>query len=162
MTDLGGMRSYTGAVADPSTPSAVAWADWLAARMRAVGFEANSDLARATGVPDSVISRWRTSGTQPSIGQLRRLQSALQVSLVELLVAAGHLSAEEARVTSFTPAERVLRGTRDAIRGDAELDDELKHLLEVQYDAMLALARARRPGSNGTQQPAPDVMSGSG
>lgn len=139
------------------------WADWLAARMKAVGFGANSDLARATGVPDSVISRWRTSGTTPSIGQLRRLQSALQVSLVELLVAAGHLSAEEARVTSFTPAERVTRGTRDAIRHDAELDDELKHLLEVQYDAMLALARARNPTPDGSPElPTPDVMSGSG
>jgi transcriptional regulator with XRE-family HTH domain len=141
----------------------VRWADWLAARMQAVGFAANSDLARATGVPDSVISRWRTSGTTPSIGQLRRLQSALQVSLVELLVAAGHLTAEEARVTSFTPAERVTRGTRDAIRHDSELDDELKHLLEVQYEAMLALARARRPGPNGSPElPTPDVMSGSG
>jgi transcriptional regulator with XRE-family HTH domain len=140
----------------------VRWADWLGARMQAVGFEANSDLARATGVPDSVISRWRTSGTTPSIAQLRRLQSALQVSLVELLVAAGHLSPEEARVTSFSPAHRVTRGTRDAIRNDSELDDELKHLLEVQYDAMLALARARHPGPDGGALPAPDVLSGSG
>jgi transcriptional regulator with XRE-family HTH domain len=149
-------------VADLADPAAVQWADWLAARMLALGFEANSDLARATGVPDSVISRWRTSGTTPSIAQLRRLQSALQVSLVELLVAAGHLSAEEARITSFTQPERVSRGTRDAIRHDHELDGELKHLLEVQYDAMLAIARARRPAPQSPDMPAPDVLSGSG
>lgn len=129
--------------------------------MQATGFEANSDLARATGVPDSVISRWRTSGTTPSIAQLRRLQSALQVSLVELLVAAGHISAEEAGVTAFTPPVRVARGTRDAIRHDPELDDELKHLLEVQYDAMLALARARG-GPDAPSVPARGLATGAG
>lgn len=119
------------------------WADWLAARMAATGFTANSDLARATGVPDSVISRWRTSGTTPSIGQLRRLCPALQVSLLELLVAAGHLTKDEAGVTTFTQPVRVPRTTLDAIRHDPDLDGDLKHLLELQYDAMLALAKAR-------------------
>jgi transcriptional regulator with XRE-family HTH domain len=147
-------------VDDPTTAPPGSWADWLADRMRAVGFEANSDLARATGVPDSVISRWRTSGTTPSIGQLRRLQTALQVSLVELLVAAGHLTPEEAGVTAFTPAQRLSRSTRDAIRHDPELGDELKHLLEVQYDAMVALARARA-ASTGRPDGVPGVMSGS-
>lgn len=111
--------------------------------MGATGFDSNSELARSTGVPDSVISRWRTSGTVPSIAQLRRLQSALQVSLLELVVAAGHLSKEEAGVTSFSPAVRVPRDARAAIRHDKGLDDDLKHLLEVQYDAMLLLAEAR-------------------
>jgi transcriptional regulator with XRE-family HTH domain len=124
---------------------AVRWAEWLGHRMQVLGFEGNSELARATGVPDSVISRWRTSATTPSIGQLRRLQSALQMSLVELLVAAGHLSIDEAGITSFTAPTRVSRGTRDAISQDPDLDDDLKHLLEVQYDAMLAIARARTP-----------------
>jgi transcriptional regulator with XRE-family HTH domain len=139
----------------------VQWAEWLGERMLVLGFEGNSDLARATGVPDSVISRWRTSATTPSIGQLRRLQSALQMSLVELLVAAGHLTADEARVTSFTVPQRLSRGTRDAISQDQELDDDLRHLLEVQYDAMLAIARARTP----TATPAvgdPGTASGSG
>lgn len=111
--------------------------------MRATGFDSNSDLARETGVPDSVISRWRTSGTTPSIAQLRRLGPALQVSLLELLVAAGHLTSDEAGVSSFSPAVRVPRTTRDAIREDPALDDDLRHLLTLQYEAMLALAKAR-------------------
>jgi transcriptional regulator with XRE-family HTH domain len=147
-------------VAEQTDPTAVPWAEWLAERMRGVGFEGNSDLARATGVPDSVISRWRTAGTTPSIGQLRRLQSALQMSLVELLVAAGHLTAEEAGVRSFTLPARVSRGTRDAISQDRELDDDLRHLLEVQYDAMLAIARARRPTPTATLG-APGTAAGS-
>jgi transcriptional regulator with XRE-family HTH domain len=140
----------------------VSWADWLGQRMCALGFDANSDLARATGVPDSVISRWRTTGTTPSIGQLRRLQSALQVSLVELLVAAGHLTAAEAGVTSFTVPARVIHGTRDAISQDRELDDELRHLLELQYDAMLAVARARRPTRTAPAVDDGNTLSGSG
>jgi transcriptional regulator with XRE-family HTH domain len=130
-----------------------AWSDWLATRMRETGFESNSDLARSTGVPDSVISRWRNSGTMPSLGQLRRLQSALQASLLELLVAAGHLTKEEAGVTSFSQPVRVLRGVRDAIRSDPSLADDLKHLLEVQYDAMLALAAARHADPQPTGLP---------
>ena len=141
---------------------AVSWAEWLGERMSALGFDANSDLARATGVPDSVISRWRTTGTTPSIGQLRRLQSALQVSLVELLVAAGHLTADEAGVTSFTVPARVLRGTRDAISQDRELDDDLRHLLELQYDAMLAIARARTPTPTAPAVDEQNSLSGSG
>ena len=121
--------------------------------MRATGFGSNSDLAKATGVPDSVISRWRTSGTTPSIGQLRRLGDALQVSLLELLVAAGHLSADEAGVTTFSPAVRVARSTRDAIRDDPDLDDDLRHLLTLQYEAMLALARARETSGALTASP---------
>lgn len=130
-------------VSSHAVSAAPGWADWLAERMNATGFGSNSDLGRATGVPDSVISRWRTSGTTPSIAQLRRLCPALQVSLLELLVAAGHITAEEAGVTGFTPAVRVARSTQDAIRHDPTLDDDLKHLLSLQYDAMLALARAR-------------------
>lgn len=149
------MRSRTlGSMASRVDPTA-SWADWLAARMAATGFTANSDLARATGVPDSVISRWRTSGTIPSIGQLRRLCPALQVSLLELLVAAGHLTKDEAGVTTFSQPVRVPRTTLDAIRHDPHLDDDLKHLLELQYDAMLALAKARD-----TEPARPAVRSG--
>jgi transcriptional regulator with XRE-family HTH domain len=149
-------------VSDTTDPTEVRWAEWLGERMQVLGFDANSDLARATGVPDSVISRWRTTGTTPSIGQLRRLQGALQMSLVELLVAAGHLSADEARITSFTVPERLSRGTRDAISQDAVLDDDLKHLLEVQYDAMVAIAAARRPVVNTPGSTRPGMLSGSG
>lgn len=120
------------------------WSAWLGARMAALGFEANSDLARASGVPDSAISRWRTAGTVPAISQLRRLTGPLQAGLLEMLVAAGHLTAEEAALREVVPPVREPRGTQDAIEMDPELPDDLKHLLVLQYEAMRALARARR------------------
>lgn len=120
------------------------WAGWLRYRMAALGFDSNSDLARASGVPDSAISRWRTSGTIPSVAQLRRLQTPLQAPLLELLVAAGHLDASEARLTTLSQPVRSPRSTREAIKIDPYLTDDLKQLLIAQYEAMLALADARQ------------------
>jgi transcriptional regulator with XRE-family HTH domain len=111
--------------------------------MSLLGYRSNSDLARESGVPDSVLSRWRNAGTKPSLAQLRRLQKSLQASLLELLVAAGHLTPDEAKLTAVSRPERLPRDVRDAIELEPELTDDLKHLLLNQYDAMLALARAR-------------------
>lgn len=108
-----------------------------------LGFEANSELARASGVPDSAISRWRTVGTTPTIAQLRRLVGPLQASLLELLVAAGHLTRAEAGLRDVVTPVRQPRSTREAIALDPDLTDDLVHLLQVQYDAMVAMARAR-------------------
>lgn len=130
------------------------WAQWLGRRMAELGYGSNSDLARAAGVPDSVISRWRTSGTTPSLGQLRRLQGPLHATLLQLLVAAGHLTPEEAGTREVAGPLRVVRGVREAIMADPLLDDELRHLLVVQYEAMLAVARARR------DDPAPAAAGG--
>lgn len=119
------------------------WSTWLGERMARLGFESNSDLARASGVPDSAISRWRISGTIPTVVQLRRLCEPLQATIVELLVAAGHLDANEADLRVVSAPVRSPRSTREAIRIDPELTDDLKQLLEAQYDAMLALTAAR-------------------
>lgn len=123
-----------------STP----WATWLGERMAYLGFATNSDLARAAGIPDSVISRWRTAGTTPLVEQLRRLSVPLQAPMLELLVAAGYLSSEEAEVTEFAEPVRRPKDAREAIGMDEELPPDLKHLLLAQYDAMLAVARARQ------------------
>jgi transcriptional regulator with XRE-family HTH domain len=119
------------------------WAQWLGRRMAELGFGANSDLARAAGVPDSVISRWRTTGTTPSLTQLRRLQRPLNATLLQLLVASGHLTAEEAQAREVAAPVRIARGVREAVLADPDLDEDLRHLHVVQYEAMLAVARAR-------------------
>jgi hypothetical protein len=123
--------------------TAPTWAEWLGHRMAELGFASNSDLARAAGVPDSVISRWRTSGTTPSLTQLRRLQRPLHATLLQLLVASGHLTADEAQAREVAEPVRIARGVREAVLADPDLDEDLRHLLVVQYEAMLAVARAR-------------------
>ncbi|MHB1739690.1 MAG: helix-turn-helix domain-containing protein [Actinomycetes bacterium] len=125
------------------TTGAPSWSVWLSDRMAAVGFETSSDLARAARIPDSVISRWRSGSTQPSLAQLRRLQRALQAPLVELLVVSGHLTPDEAGLQAPSQPTRVLKDVKDAIRHDPDLPDDLRHLLELQYDAMRAVAAAR-------------------
>lgn len=132
--------------------SAPSWAAWLTQRMSDLGYATNSDLARAAGVPDSVISRWRNNGTMPSLGQLRRLTEPLGASLLQLLVAAGHLTPDEAEATGAPEPIRIVRSVREAIAHDPELDDELRQLLLVQYEAMLTVARARS-GDSRTRRP---------
>jgi transcriptional regulator with XRE-family HTH domain len=118
--------------------------------MAFLGYRSNSDLARESGVPDSVLSRWRNAGTKPSLEQLRRLQPFLQAPLLELLVAAGHLTPDEANLTAVSRPVRLPRDVRDAIELEPALPDDLKRLLLNQYDAMLELARGK------CQAPAPD------
>jgi transcriptional regulator with XRE-family HTH domain len=120
-----------------------AWARWLDRRMAHLGWTTSSELARASGVPDSVISRWRSGTSQPAIEQLRRLRGPLQSSMLELMVAAGHLTVEEAALADQPEPEPQFRSLRDAVRRDDVLTDDLKDLLLVQYEAMVALSKAR-------------------
>jgi transcriptional regulator with XRE-family HTH domain len=127
----------------PPAAGTVTWPEWLGARMALLGLRSSSDLARAASIPDSVISRWRSGATSPSLAQLRRLRAPLQASLLELLVAARLLTATEAQLQEPSTPAPAMRDVRDAIERDPVLGPDLKHLLLAQYDAMLALARAR-------------------
>jgi transcriptional regulator with XRE-family HTH domain len=128
---------------DDAPTEGMSWAHWLAGRMARMGYSGNSDLARASGVPDSVISRWRTSGTRPALDQLRRLTGPLQASMLELVVAAGHLSAAEASLRDVPSPDVRPRDVRQAVQLDPVLTDDLKEILLLQYDAMISVARAR-------------------
>ena len=120
------------------------WSSWLAQRMVEVGLPTNRDLARASGVPESVISRWRNQGVTPSVEQLRRLRTPLQVPVVELLVRAGHLEACEAGLEDRPAPVPVRLGVAEALEADPDLPDDLRSLLLAQYRAMVAIGRARR------------------
>lgn len=121
----------------------VSWPDWLGSRMALLGYRTSSDLARTASIPDSVISRWRSGATSPSLAQLRRLRTPLQASLLELLVAARLLTSDEAQLHEPSRPAPAMRDVRDAVQRDPVLTDDLKHLLLKQYDAMVALAQAR-------------------
>lgn len=78
---------------------------WLTQARKASGYPTVSALARATGyvegekgsgIAPSLISKWEADQAQPSVLNLRKLSAALHnVSMRHLLVAAGHLEAEE-------------------------------------------------------------------
>jgi transcriptional regulator with XRE-family HTH domain len=57
-----------------------------------------AQLARQSGVGDAVISRWLNEESQPTIEKLRPLVVPLGVPLLELMVAAGRMEPEEARM----------------------------------------------------------------
>lgn len=127
----------------------VPWGQWLPQRMDEVGLPLNRDLARASGVPESVISRWRNQGVTPSIEQLRRLRAPLQVPLLELLVRAGHLDPAEAAMEDTPPPVPVRLSVVQVLESDPDLPEDLRSLLLAQYRAMVAIGRARRDSDVG-------------
>lgn len=137
------------------------WSQWLPQRMDEVGLPTNRDLARASGVPESVISRWRNQAVTPSVEQLRRLRTPLQVPLLELLVKAGHLEQCEAALEDRPAPVPVRLGVAEVLASDPDLPDDLRPLLLAQYRAMVAIGRARREESVGEESagaavPAPE------
>lgn len=75
------------------------WPEYLEAAMKRARIESNAELARRSGVNDSVISRWK-SGVVPSLDKIRRVAEALNRPFLEVAVAAGAMTPEEARMTS--------------------------------------------------------------
>ena len=110
---------------------------WLPTAMRRRGLLSNRDLSRATGVSDSVISRWLTAGAVPTVPQLRLLTGALDVDLLDLMVLAGHLTPEERwpdRGTG-TDAEALLRA--------APLDEDLRRVVLTAWRSAQSLQALR-------------------
>lgn len=121
------------------------WPSWLVGRMHQLQMSP-SRLARESGVPDSVISRWRKHGIRPEVAQLRKVALPLRTGVVELLVASGHLGSEDIDTRALEQARPVYHDVEDALHGELRLDPESRVLLLLQYRAMLDLAdrRSRR------------------
>lgn len=78
----------------------MSFAEYLRAAMKARGFVTTAALSRATGIGDSVLSKWLSGngGKTPRTYMLRQLVDALGVPLIELVVAAKIMTYEEARL----------------------------------------------------------------
>lgn len=75
------------------------WRHWLKEQMDHKGWKHQSELVRAAGVPQSAVSQWLLrDDQQPSIENARKVAGALGVSLLEVLIAAGYITPEEARI----------------------------------------------------------------
>ena len=64
--------------------------------MNSAGYSTVAALSRASGIAEPVLARWLKNETQPSLEGLRPLAAAVRVPLLELLVAAGRMTAAEA------------------------------------------------------------------
>jgi transcriptional regulator with XRE-family HTH domain len=65
--------------------------------MRSAGLT-QAELARRSGLAESMVSRWLRGLNQPDVPNLRRMRPVLGVPMLELIVAAGYLTLEEAEL----------------------------------------------------------------
>ena len=73
------------------------WATYLDAAMRSASLS-QAELARRSGLAESMVSRWLRGLNQPDVPNLRRVRPVLGVPMLELLVAAGHLTLAESQL----------------------------------------------------------------
>lgn len=107
------------------------WASYLAAAMDAAGFERNTQLADAADIKQPVISRWLSGDSLPDMTNLRKLSGPLGIPILELAVAAGHLTPAEAGV-KITP--RPPRVERDlSLFSNEELVQEVQRRLRPDH-----------------------------
>jgi transcriptional regulator with XRE-family HTH domain len=91
---------YPGRVAQDAAP--VAQVTWWGYVMTVTGDAAQKDIAAATGIDQSSISRWQRGTITPRAEAVVALARAYGRSPVEALVAAGYLSATELGVVEMT------------------------------------------------------------
>lgn len=117
------------------------WQNYLRAAMQAANIRNAAELARLSGVNESQISRWLRGVGSPDLSNLRRISPVLRVPVLQLMVAAGHLTPEEAKLRDVKPptAPPVRRG----ISTDG-LDPEQEKALEALVETMRSQNPAAR------------------
>lgn len=70
--------------------------EYLEQTMARLGMDAEQ-FAEACGLGPSVVFRWQRAGFVPNIGNARKFAEVAGVPLLEVLVAAGQISEQEAR-----------------------------------------------------------------
>lgn len=128
--------------------------EYLHAAMRAAGFPSNASLARASGLSEGSISRWRNNIEPPRIPALRQLAPVLNIPLLELMAAAKLITPEEAGLDAEpTPPEPL---DIDKLIDKTDLSPEEKEAVAAELRRLRALhttARAsKRPDTDGTER----------
>lgn len=87
--------------------------------MRSAGLT-QAELARRSGLAESMVSRWLRGLNQPDVPNLRRVRPVLGVPMLELMVAAGYLTLEEAELQDAPepPAPLLVGLPTDGLTGD--------------------------------------------
>lgn len=129
---------------DPRSPTEpLSFPRWLADMSRALGYAREADLARALGLPQSTVSRWR-KGSRPSVEHLVRLSRVLKTELEPLLVLSGHVDADIGVDVLARPPEPPSPRTETVRRiEEADLSEEMKVILRQYWDKRLVEERGR-------------------
>lgn len=109
------------------------FAEWLTRTLAERGI-AGGEVARALGVNDSAISRWRNGKATPGLDSVMKLASFLQVHPIALAVTAGLMESTEVGFERLDLPEqsRVLTMAEDQIMKIRGLTDaDRKALLET-------------------------------
>lgn len=125
------------------TTEPLSFARWLTDMSRALGYAREADLARALGLPQSTVLRWR-KGSRPSVEHLVRVSRVLKTELEPLLVLSGHVDADLGVDVRARPPEPPSPRTETVRRiEEADLPEEMKEVLRQYWDKRLQEERAR-------------------
>ena len=113
--------------------------------MRSAGLT-QAELARRSGLAESMVSRWLRGLNQPDVPNLRRVRPVLGVPMLELIVAAGFLSLEEAELQD-APEPPV--PVRVGLSTDGLTPDQVR-----QLEGFAQFLRAQN-GPRAVEEPAP-------
>jgi transcriptional regulator with XRE-family HTH domain len=122
------------------------WAGYLESAMRGAGLT-QAELARRSGLAESMVSRWLRGLNQPDVPNLRRVGPVLGVPMLELLVAAGHVTQDEARLRD---APRPPAPVRVGIPTDGLAPEQIR-----QVEGYASYLRAQNATAGPEQVPAP-------
>jgi transcriptional regulator with XRE-family HTH domain len=132
-----GGRTATAIVRHIRKSSERDWATYLESAIRSSGLT-QAELARRSGLAESMVSRWLRGLNQPDVPNLRRVRPVLGVRMLELLVAAGHVTLEEAQLRD-TPEPPV--PVRIGISTDGLTAEQVR-----QVEGYVAFLRAQPSG----------------
>ena len=90
-------------------------------------------LAADTGLTDSAITRWR-SGRIPQVDGCRLLAKAWRVPILDVIVAAGILTADEARWNDRPTPDQQRLANVQAVLDDPDAPPALRKLISAVLD----------------------------
>jgi transcriptional regulator with XRE-family HTH domain len=115
----------SGAAAQPHSDGMAAAATWWRYVVMVTGDATQKDIASATGIDQSSISRWQRGNNTPRAEAVVALARVYGRSPVEALVAAGYLSSGELGVVELT----TLTGDLSRVSIDALLSELRRRVL---------------------------------
>jgi transcriptional regulator with XRE-family HTH domain len=104
---------------------------WWRYVVTVTGNAAQKEIATATGIDQSSISRWQRGSNTPRATAVVTFARAYDRSPIEALVAAGYLSSEDVGVVELT----TVTGDLTRVSSDSLLSELRRRLLESTADA---------------------------